>query len=306
MAVFQLLNALAIRSQRYGAIAIRNVTVGLATLALQVALGAAGLGVSGLLLGWGLGQLAGALSLLRKSGLSDASARQSYTLRQGKAILRRFRHVPTVLAPAGALNVMGLQLPVILLAALHGPDVAGQFGLTQRVLTAPVALIGLAVAQVYLGSLAAVRRAGGEPPVRVFRDATRQLAVIGAIGTAVLLVFSEPLFLWVYGSSWATSGQMARMLSIALLFQIVASPLSQTLVVYGRHKTQLAWDSSRLLIVGSTVYFSSALGASPVQTVAGLSLATAATYALSWYLSWRTLAVAHAQWSQERPPRQLA
>ena len=61
------------------------------------------------------------------------------------------------MAPAGVLNVAGLYLPILLLAWLYGPVVAGYVGFTQRVLGLPMTLIGQSVAQVYLGELSSVR-----------------------------------------------------------------------------------------------------------------------------------------------------
>ena len=289
MSCFSVLNAFAIRGARYPAMARRNILMATTTLGLQISAGALGFGVGGLVVGFTLGQVVGAASLLIGSGLRgpDAVAGRQWPL--VKETLRRYRHVPGLLALAGTLSVLGLQAPVALFAHYFSSEVVGWFGLTQRVLAAPITLIGLSVAQVYLSEIARTRRESTGRERQYFWRASRALFLLGAVLATVLLATGPDMFEWIFGEPWRSSGRFAQALAFALAAQLIASPLSQTLIVLERNGLQLAWDASRLITVTSSLVVAAQGGASAVQSVWVLSGALTAMYALSWELSRRTV-----------------
>lgn len=286
IAVFQMLNQWALRHRRYSATARRNFVSAVTTVAVQLVAGLRLTGPGGLVAGLGIGQAAGAGSLLVGSGLV-------HPVRTGTLgrVARRFRRFPALLAPAGLLNATGIYVPVLLLSALYGPQEAGWFGFTQRIVAVPVAIVGQAVAQVYLSELALSRRSGGARQAALFRTASARLALLGGVGGLALLLLSRPLFPLVFGSSWGPSGAMAQALAISMALQLVASPLSQTLIVYERTGWQLSWDAGRLIVVTTSALATSAVGGDALACVWAMSLASAAAYAVSWLLSRRAVTV---------------
>lgn len=281
---FQLLNQWTLRQQRYRATARRNVVQSVSTVTLQIATGVRIAGPSGLIVGLAGGQAIGAVSLLQGSGLRGRVEPAALS-----RVARRYRSFPMQLAPAGFLNAVGLYLPVLLFAILYGAEVAGWLGFTQRILALPVALVGQAVAQVYMSELAQDRRIGSRRQYQLFRVASRRLAMFGMAGAVALLLLARPLFPMVFGQPWSNSGAMAQALALSLAVQFVASPLSQTLIVYEKTGLQLAWDTSRLVLVSAAIVVPSALGAGPLTAVWSMSIASALCYIASWLLSRRTL-----------------
>lgn len=286
---YVVLNQLAVRHRRYGAIGRRNLFQSTVSVITQVGTGAAGLRPGGLVLGLGVGQAAGALSLLWGSGLSSEAAREGRRPQRLINALSRYRRFPLVSSPSGLLNVMGLQVPILLIAYYYGGEVAGWLGLSQRVLALPVALIGAAAAQVYLGELVGTSRGGAGEPMALFRKASWRLAGIG-VTIALVLLFAGPwLFGFAFGPQWVVSGRYAQALSIALAAQIVASPLSQTLNAFERQYLQLTWDISRLVVVAGATATCALAGGSALSTMWCYSLASGAAYAASWLLCRHTL-----------------
>lgn len=288
-ALFRLLNQWALRQQRYIATARRNVVQAIATVALQVGAGLRGLDSGGLVLGLGGGQLLGATAMLPGSRL-----RGHISVARIRRNLARYRRFPLLLAPAGVVNTGGVYLPLLLIAAIYGSGAAGFLGFTQRILALPVTLVGQAVAQVYLSELAAQRRRQVGDSVALFRIASARLGAVGIAGALVLL-FAPQLWSWVFGATWEPSGQMARALGISLAAQLVASPLSQTLIVFERTGLQLGWDTTRLVTVSGAVVAAHAMGLGAVDCVWVLSVASTATYAWSWWLSRNVLHRAAAE-----------
>lgn len=293
MSCFSVLNSLAIRAARYRAIARRNVVMVGTTLGLQISAGLLGFNVGGLVVGFAVGQIVGAASLLFRSGLRSEQAVAGRRLIIIREAMSRYWRVPALLAPAGVVNAFGLQAPVLLFAHHYSSEVVGWFGLTQRILAAPVTLIGLSVAQVYLSEIARTRREGADRSAYYFWQASRALFFVGALAAVGLVVAGPALFELAFGSEWRMSGQFARVLAIALAAQVVASPLSQTLIVFERNGLQFAWDSCRLLAVVGSLYAAASIGFSAVNSAWVLSGVLTLMYAVSWEMSRRTVMRTH-------------
>ncbi|MET8308629.1 lipopolysaccharide biosynthesis protein [Micromonospora sp. NPDC005173] len=286
MGAVLVLNQLAIRYRRYGAIGRRNLLQSVAILLTQLGAGMAGVRSGGMALGLGVGHLVGALSLLRGAGRPAADGCAGVRRRMLWDLMVRYRRFPLLLAPSGLLNVLGLQLPALLIAYHYGAEVAGWLGLTQRVIAMPAALIGMAVAQVYLAELSGSARSGGGVRTgRLFLTASRQLAVIAGAGLVVLAFGAPSAFSALFGAEWANSGRYAQALAIYAATQFVAAPLSQTLIVFGRQGLQLAWDAGRVLVVTGAVGAVAMSGASALAAVWAFGLSAAAAYVASWLLS---------------------
>ena len=289
MASYLVLNQLAVRQLRYGAVGRRNLLSSLTTVTTQLVAGAAGIRPGGLVLGLATGQIVGAFSLLLGSRSQHGGGRSAYSFRSILVVVRRFRSFPLLLAPAGLLNALGLQLPLLLFAYYYGSAAAGWFGLTQRVLALPVMLIGQAVAQVYLGELTRDVRARGHRASQLFMRTSIRLAALALIGTTALLAFGPWLFGTAFGPDWRPSGDYARALALALGAQLVASPLSQTLIVLGHQYKQLAWDGLRLVMTVAAVACPAGIGLPPLTATWLLGGALTASYAVGWGMARRAV-----------------
>lgn len=307
MGALLVLNQLAIRHRRYGAIGRRNLLQSVSMLLTQLGTGAAGLRPGGLVLGLGIGQVAGTLMLLPGARLGDPGVRRARGWRQLCDTAHRYRRFPLVLAPSGLLNALGLQLPVLLIALWYGDAVAGWLGLAQRVLAAPATLLGAAVAQVYLGEFARAARGDVERARSIFLRASRKLALIAVPAAAVVIVAAPSAFTVLFGAAWANGGAYAQALAVGTAAHFVASPLSQTVVVLGRPGRQFAWDAGRLLLVTGAVLGTALAGAPARYAVWAFGVAAAVAYAVSWLVSLRTVTDAARAAGRERDaePRRL-
>lgn len=276
---------LAVRDRRYGAIGRRNALQSTVLIGTQLIAGAAGLRPGGLVAGFALGQIAGTLSLLRSAGYGRAEAREGRKPRRVAAVLKRYRRFPLILAPSGLINVVGMQLPVLFIASFYGGEVAGWLGLTQRVLALPVTLIGAATAQVYLGELSSLLRAAPEQARALFTTASKRLALVGVVVAVALWAAGPPLFSLVFGAEWLMSGHYAQGLALGLAAQLLAAPLSQTLIAFERQLAQFTWDLSRLVVVSGATVLTAVLDQPAGTAVWVFGTASGVAYLASWLMS---------------------
>jgi len=245
LGMYQVLSDWMIRERSYAALGKRNLLQGVGQVSTQAALGLAGAGAGGLLLGVGVGRLCGVGGLLSRRGLLRQARPSLASVRDA---VRRFRCFPLLAAPSTLLNSAGLDAPMLIISALYGDARAGLLGLTVRVVGTPAVIIGQAVYQVFTGeSGARLRQSDGMLGSSV-RAAALRLCAGGALPAVVLIAAGPYLFGVVFGQQWAEAGEYSRILAFAYLAQFVVTPVASTLFLLERQGQQLAWAAVRLTL----------------------------------------------------------
>ncbi|WP_118972368.1 lipopolysaccharide biosynthesis protein [Taibaiella koreensis] len=236
--VFEILRYYSVRQQAYKGIAVATVIRSGTAGGLQVAAGMAGAQAAGLLWGNLLSLLGGNLGVIRvylKKKEKEEPFRITPDLRR---MAWRYRNFPKFTLPSLLLNTASLQLPVYVFATFFSNTVVGFYALSQRVLNAPMTLVGAAIGQVYFQ-----KAASGNGDKEQLRQLTwalyKHLLLLGTLPMAALLFWGDKLFGWFFGSSWTVAGQYAQSLSLWFLFVFISSPLSNLFFVQGKQKQGL-------------------------------------------------------------------
>lgn len=285
---YQALTYWAIRRQAFRPLAATKITQGVVLTISQIGLGLLTAGPFGLLLGDALGRSAGTGVLARLS-FKGAMSRARTNWTNIRALLVRYRRFPTYSTLSALLNTGGLQLPAILILSFYGPQVAGWYALTMRVLGIPMSLIGTSASHVFTSSIAEKARLGQSSASFYARTALR-LLLIGLPIAALIAVLGPQAFAFVFSSEWSQAGTYARILAPMFLVQFVASPLSQTINVLERQDIQFAWDAGRLVLVVGSLLLANGLGWSPTTAIGAMSSALALAYIALVLISWRLAA----------------
>lgn len=247
--LYQALNFWAVRRKAFSRVARTRVTQTSAMLLGQVALGLLALRPLGLLLADAVGRGLGTGTLARAALHEDGIALRTVSRARLREVARAYRRFPLFASWAALLNAVGLYVPPVLIAGYYGAGPAGQFALGQRLLAIPMALIGDAVAQVYLAESSRLARTAPTELASLLRRTVLRLAVTSALPLAVLAVAGPHIFGFVFGAQWAEAGVYVRILVGMVVLQLAVSPVSQTLNVLGRQSWQLAWDTCRAATV---------------------------------------------------------
>ena len=150
-------------------------------LGVQLALGVAGVGSIGLIIGQISGSSAGILRLGRQIVRNDRPAFDNLPAPYLRATALAYRNFPLLAGPAAFLDALTGALPLLVLAFRFGETTAGQFTIVQRVIVAPLALLTTVIAQVLFGELAAIRRANGASMQTVFSRRLRQIFMLASL-----------------------------------------------------------------------------------------------------------------------------
>lgn len=283
---YQILSGYAIRLGAYRPLAITKVTQGAALATAQVGLGLLGAGPVGLMLGDAIGKTAGSGQLARLLRAQAGVGPTAEAWRRLGAVVRRYRRFPLLSSGSALLNSLGLALPALVLLSAYGPEVAGWYALAMRAVGAPLMLLGNAISQVYTSTAARQLREHTAGIGVLYARTARQLATI-AVPAALLLFWIGPeAFALVFSEAWRPAGEFGRVLAPMLALQTIAAPLSQTLNLLERHRSQLVWDALRLAAVVGVLTWAVMTERSATTALTALSASLSLAYVALFVLGW--------------------
>ena len=285
MALYNATNLWAVRHQAFQPVALSKfVQIGF-QVTWQIVHGWLSKGAAGLVVGQALGQAAGVANFVRSFGPEERTILRRTRWAAVRAAMWRHRRFPFLLTPSLLLNASAKMLPAVFLSVLYGPVVAGQFGLAQRVVLAPVRLLGMSIGQAYLGAAPKLARENRMGLLRLFKTTTFHLSWIGAAGMAAVAAPAPYLFALVFGEAWREAGVQLQILAIMYLAQFVIFPIGQTLSMFGRQDLNLWWDVGNMAITLAAFALGWAVDLSADATLLIYSIGMSINYALNWVLT---------------------
>lgn len=247
--IFQVLNYWAIRKKTYKFIAWATLFQVITQVFLQIIFGLMHFGTLGLLLGQVGGQVSGFGTLFFLLIVRDNIDFKKVSLSKMYNSAYSYRKFPLLSTGSALINSIGLQFPLLILAAFYGTKVTGWLSLGQRVIGIPMALLGQTTAQVYLGEASRFAHKDLSSLRELFTKTAKRLFLIGGGPIIILGLIGPWLFSFVFGNTWLEAGKYIQLLVFMFLAQFVTVPLSQTLIIIERQDIQLLWDIGRLLLV---------------------------------------------------------
>lgn len=295
---YRVLTYWAIRKQAFGQIAKTRLSQGLGQAVTQLGMGLLGVRPAGLLVGSMVGQGAGCTSLAVLAWNQDRKALQQVSWEGIRRVAWRYRRFP-LFSITAILNIAGLRLPALLVAALFGSAVAGRFALVMRVLGWPMQFVGTAVSQVYTGEASRLARENPAGLYGLLMRTTRRLALLGlsVLGAGLLAPF---FFGFVFGEGWREAGVYCQIMAPMLYAQLVVSPTSALASIVERQDLQFYGDAARAGAIVGLFYLAFRLHWTPVLTLICLSGALTLSYAI--YFGIYAWLAASLKRTAKRPP----
>jgi O-antigen/teichoic acid export membrane protein len=147
----------------------------------------------------------------------------------------KHRKHPIYLPWGGFVDALAQRLPMLVLSTFYGVSFLGLYALADRLLRAPISLVGQASSQVLFQKMT-------DPTV-----ATRLpefllkwcigITALSAFPLWLLAIFGSRLFAFALGDTWATAGTLAVKLIPIYWGALVVSPISNMLIIANRQGT---------------------------------------------------------------------
>lgn len=241
LGTYQALTYWALREREFKLAAATKTVQGLTQAVAQVAFGFLRLGALGLVLGDVLGRVTGGGSIaLRARARLKGQTRP--TAGDVWETAKDHRAFPLVSGPATLLHTATTTFPLVL-TVIYGAAAYGQFYFGMRFLWAPVALVGQAMAQVYLAEASRWAREDAATLKRSFDRIVRRLAVAGLVPFGLLALLGGPLVALVFGEPWRPAGTLVQVQALSWWAMFAVGPVLNTLNILGRQSWQLWADA---------------------------------------------------------------
>jgi len=283
---YQVLNYWALRRDNYKQIAKSKFTQASAQVLTQLGVGLFVHGPCGLLLGDSVGRMSGSFRFFRDLWRGFAVNIASIRISRMVKLAVRYREYPLVSMWGTLINASGLALPSLFLAQYYGAQGTGWFGLVNRVLGVPAALIGLSIAQVYTSEAARLSRSDPKRLMYIFLKTTRHMLYLGLLPCILFSILAPWIFESIFGHTWREAGEYARFLAFMFYASFINSPVTMTLNVLERQRAQFAWDFTRLVLTVAAIALPYHLGYGARIAVLSYGVAMTLMYSIHWTQSY--------------------
>tara|TARA_R110000822_G_scaffold307235_1_gene434128 strand:- start:10691 stop:11986 length:1296 start_codon:yes stop_codon:yes gene_type:complete len=229
------------RKSFYKTMAVSKVVNTSGMTGLQIGLGFLNFTPLGLLIGFLAGRFFSMLYLLNKLK-KDKDTVFSKVNRKGMLyVLNRYKRFPYFTLPAEFTNVISNQLPIFIIGKYFGGVVLGNYSLMERVLNAPISLLGRSVLDVFKQRASEDYAKLGNCK-EIFVKTTKTLVVLSIVPTLLLFLLSPLVFEFIFGEEWYMAGEFAQIFSILFFFKFTASPLSYMFNIAEKQHYDMFWQ----------------------------------------------------------------
>ena len=243
-----------VRKKRFRTNALAKITQTASVAILSIAASLSGFLNSGLVLGKSAGVLA-SVPVLNSKPIFVRN------IQRLKHVALKYIEYPKITIVPSLLDIFSVQALIFFVGKYYSEQTLGFLGLTNMILIAPLALIGISFRDVFYQKAASLfhRRAFGDVR-RLFFISAAVLFAIGGMLAVLVYVFGESIFSFVYGKNWSISGKYASILGFAFWAKLTVSPLSS--IFNAAHQLKLAsvWQTTyfistfSLLIICCSIY----------------------------------------------------
>jgi O-antigen/teichoic acid export membrane protein len=207
----------------------------------------------------------------------------AFSWKKMKTVVYAYKQFPLLNAPSSFIDQLAASMSVLFISFYFSMDTAGIFGLTNRVMAVPAALISMAFSQVVYQHVAAKINQGEQVFAGLIKS-SKLLFLLALIPFSILFIGGGDLFAFVFGENWRLAGEFARLLAFTGIIRFVASTLSITLAATGGLKLLAVWQVGYFLcnvVMLAIVYY---LQLTAYQYLVMIAVADIVLYGVYLYL----------------------
>ncbi|WP_018127119.1 lipopolysaccharide biosynthesis protein [Balneola vulgaris] len=206
----------------------------------------------GLSLGYGLGLLLGLIVIAKQSIKRNIVLLKLIRAKHIKYVLYRYKRFPLFTVWADLANVLSKQLPMVIIASLFSPAIAGFYLMANRVANSPVGLISEGTGKSFMSIASKLTTSDdlGNLSIKVF-DLLIKMSVIPLVFVAA---FGPELFGLLFGDEWSGGGRYFQALIVQSIAVFIFVPILTLLAVLEKQELGLYFQISMLIFTLISLY----------------------------------------------------
>ena len=237
--LFNVLNYLNTRKKLYKDIAKANIYKSVGMTSVQLGLGFAKLGATGLISGQIVAQIISNYRLAK-------NAKKNYHIQAIKKsaitnLAKRYSDFPKFSMSAILANSLAYNLTNILISIYYNIATLGFYSLGQRLLGMPAALVGSSIGQVYFQEATIEKNKTGKA-VNTFNKTSKKLFLLSIVFFTPLFFLLPIIFEIFFGKEWRVAGEYAQITLPFVAVQFIVATISNTNNIFEKQKIALAWQ----------------------------------------------------------------
>jgi len=158
--------------------------------------------------------------------------------------IRRYKNFPLYSSWSYFINLLGIQLPFLVIGRSFGVEMVGFFSVAVLLLGVPQ-LFSSAISRV-LYQRSVVAKSEGNLTELIF-EAYKRLIIYGIFPFAVTALYGMELAMFIFGERWAESGKYIQLLSLVYFCIFFSSPLGHLYNVFEKQRVSLKFNLYRIL-----------------------------------------------------------
>lgn len=255
---YQALSFWNVRKRYYKDLAAARVGQSVVNSGVSLGFAFTGWGINGLVFGNVAGHIAAfglvLMRLLPKNEITGAAGEINKS--EMIQLAKKHSDLPKVNGVHALTDMAQASIVIFVISAFFGAIATGLYGLTMRILQAPLSMIGNSFSIVFYKEVSE-KISKKQKVTKLFMTTIKTLSAISLPVFAAIMIAGPSLFAFVFGEEWRDAGQYARIMSPWLFMNFIASPVSHLPLIMNRQRRFFLYS----LIGNATIVISFIAGA---------------------------------------------
>lgn len=223
-----------LRQRNYMAISGSRISQSLTNSGFSLGLFYSGFGLNGLVIGNLLGHIA-AFGYVFLATQNRIHGFLTVPVKGLKKLASKYGDMPRVNSIHALSDVAQNTAVILMITNFFGSVSTGLYGLTIRIMQAPLNMLGNSMAMVFYKEVAE-KKVHGHKITKLLTSTMKTLFLLSFPIFLIVMVFGPDLFELVFGSDWREAGEYARIMSPWLFLNFIASPLSNLPLILNKQR----------------------------------------------------------------------
>ena len=237
------------RKKEYKKITISNALQVISTTVFSLLFGFFGWIESGMMISLVLGIIISSWFLLKDFNNEDLLINNNDLKKVGKEYIS----FPKYMILSDLSLTTGQQFIPIIFSSLFSTTIVGYYSLANRMIRLPNIIITSSIANVFRNDAIDEIRKNGNCE-QLYKSIFKKLFVLSLPIYLSVFIFSPILFTFFFGEKWLMAGNFARILSVLLLIEFIATPLNSLFYIVERQKVFMRLQILNTIFGGLLIY----------------------------------------------------